>query len=331
MNLNNSKSAKEYISEAYAQKLQAIQEKAKLLETPASIIAKEKTEKTFKMAEALLSRDILSPEVTSEYSNLLSDIQAKKEELKKLYGVETAPDALQAVKSAAAFISEQFTQELTQKDDDFKKKLNADKEAFDEKIKAKNEETQQEVKAIEQQTKERKSTEAQRANREKAEYEYNLKRSRNQEKDDRAKAVAEREKALRMEEEEAYQVKQQCLDKLAEIDELSKKVDGIAAMLETAKMEGASAKEKELGKKYGYEKYLADKDHERDVSDLQEELSTLQKKYDALCKEKAALSVALEDYNAKNYQLAVDTAKSGGGTINVVSNDNNQYGSQGKK
>jgi len=331
MNLDNSKSAKEYISEAYAQELTEIQKKAKLLETPASISARENTEKTFQMAEALLSRDILSPEVTSEYSNLLNDIQAKKEELKKLYGIETAPDALQAVRNASAFVSEQFTQELTQKDADFQEKLNADKDAVNEQINAKNEETQQKVQAIEQQTKERKNAENQNSTREKAEYEYNLKRSRNQEKDERAKVVAEREKALRLEEEQADQAKQECLDKLAEIDQLSAKVEGIPAVLESAKEEGSSAKEKELGKKYGYEKYLADKDHERDISDLQEELDTLQKKYDALCKEKTALSAALEDYNAKNYQLAVDTAKSGGGTINVVSNDNNQYGSQGKK
>ena len=47
MILDNSKSAKEYISEAYVQELASIQAKAKLLETPASIIEKGKNRENF--------------------------------------------------------------------------------------------------------------------------------------------------------------------------------------------------------------------------------------------------------------------------------------------
>ena len=45
MFLDNTRSAKDYISESYAQELKAIQAKAKLLETPASITEREKIEK----------------------------------------------------------------------------------------------------------------------------------------------------------------------------------------------------------------------------------------------------------------------------------------------
>jgi len=328
--LDNTKSAKEYISESYAQELVSIQAKAKLLETPASIIEKEKTEKIFEMADNILGRDILSDEVTQEYSELLDNIQAKKEELKKLYGIETAEDALQAVKNAKNTISEQFTQELAQNEADFTETLNQAADAVQEQIDAKNEEADKQVQEIKLKTKDTRDAAAQEAKREKEEYDYQLARSRKQAAEERAKAVSEREKALVLKETEARNAKQECLDKLAEIDKLSAKVDGIPAELEAAKAEGAKAKEKELGKEYGYKKYLADKDSQNAVSDLQEELDALQKKYDALCKEKAALSATLEDYNAKNYQLAVDTAKSVGG-INILNTDNHLYSGQSKK
>lgn len=78
MILNNSKSAKEYISETYAIEIASIQAKAELLATPASIMEKEKAENVFRLADAVVERNILSPEVTDEYFEISRKIDEKK-------------------------------------------------------------------------------------------------------------------------------------------------------------------------------------------------------------------------------------------------------------
>jgi hypothetical protein len=328
MILDNSKSAKEYISEAYTKELTLIQEKARLLETPASIIEKEKTEKTFQMVEALLGREILSEDVTSEYSELLTAIEAKKEELKKLYGIEVSEGALQAVKNAQKSVSEQFTEELQQKEKDFQEELQKAEDKVQEEIDTKTAETDEKVEAIKKEAKETRAAAEQEAKREKEQYDYDLKRARKQADEERAKVVAEREKALQEKEQAAQEAKQACLDKLAEIEALSVKVEGIPAELESAKAEGAAAKEKELKKDYGYHKWMADKENDTKISELKDELVALQKKYQELCKEKEALSAKLDKVNAESRQLTSDTVKSIGG-INILNSDT--YNGQGKK
>ena len=330
MNLDNSRNATEYISEAYAKELAAIKAKAELLETPADIIEKEKVSKTFAMAQNVLDRDILSSEVTEEYQKLLDDIKAKKEELNKLYGIENDKDALKAIKNAAVFVAAKFSEELSEKENNFNEILKKAAEDANTEIETANEEIDTQVREINEKKKTTVAAAAQEAERESAEYDYDLARTRKQADEERAKFVAEREKALALKEEETKKSLQECIDKLKEINDLQAQVDSIPEKLEIAREEGAAAKEKELGKEYGYQKYLNDKDNENAINDLMEELQGLEKKYDALCQEKSALAAALEDYNAKNYQLAVDTAKSVGG-INIVNSDNHQYGNPSKK
>ena len=328
MILDNSKSAKEYISEAYVQELASIQAKAKLLETPASIIEKEKTEKTFQMVENLLGREILSEDVTGEYSELLTAIEAKKEELKKLYGIEVAEGALQAVKNAQKAVSDQFVQELMQKENDFQEEQQQARDAVQEQIDTKNAETDEQVQELKKKAFETKSSAEQEAKREAEQYDYDLERTRKQDKEERAKLVAEREKALQEKEQAAQEAKQACLDKLAEIEALSAKVEGIPAVLESAREEGATTKEKELNQDYGYHTWMAEKENETIINELKDELDDLEKKYQKLCKEKEELSLKLDKVNTESRQLTSDTVKSIGG-INILNSDT--YNGQGKK
>ncbi len=330
MILDNSRSAKDYISEAYSQELAAIQAKAKLLETPASIIEREQTEKTFQMTEAILGRQILSDEVTGEYSELLAMIEAKKQELKKLYGIDIEDGALQAVKNAAKSVSDQFTQELQQKKEAFEETMKQSADDLKTQMDAKNAETEEKVEEIRQKTKKLQEDATQEAKREKEQYDYDLARSRKQAKEERERIVADRKKALQLKEQEAQEAKQACIDKLAEIEKMQATVDDIPRELGAAKAQGAADKEKELNKEYGYHKWMADKENQTRINELQDEFNDLQKKYQELCKEKAALSAALEDCNAQSRQLTSDTVKSIGG-INILNTDNHPYNSAGKK
>jgi len=330
MTLDNTKSAKDYISESYAQELAAIQAKAKLLETPASIMKKEQTEKTFALAEAVMKRDILSEEVTGGYTELLNNINAKKEELKKLYGIEADTDGLQAVKNAEKIVSAQFVQELSQNDESFQEELKLARDEAQEALDAKTKENDEKVSEIYQKDNDTIKNYQQESQREKEEYDYNLKRTRKQEKEERARVIAERQKALQLKEQEAADAKQECTDKLAEIEDMKLKVDNIPAELESARAEGAAAKEKEVNKDYGYHKWMADKENQTRISELQDEFDALQKKYQALCQEKDALSAKLDKCNAESRQLTSDTVRSIGG-INILNTDNHPYNGQSKK
>lgn len=330
MILDNNRSAKDYISESYAQELSAIQAKARLLETPASIIERENTEKTFALAEAVLSRNILSEEFTGEYSGLLEMIEAKKEELKKLYGIEADEYGLQAVKSAMQTVSGQFSQELKEQDENFRAELKQEEEVKQAEIDETSAKNDAQVKEIEKKTFDKVFTSKQEAEREKEEYDYQLSRTRKREKEERERAVAERENVLKAKEKEVADEKQLCLDKLSEIQSKQELVDLIPEQLENARAEGAAAKEKELNKEYGYHKWMSDKENQNRIDELKDELEALQQKYDALCKEKDALSVKLDKCNAESRQLTSDTVRSIGG-INILNADNHTYNGQGKK
>ena len=331
MVLDNTKSAKDYISESYAQELSAIQANARLLETPASITERENTEKMFTLAEGVLSREILSDEVTAEYAELLEMIGKEKEQLHKLYGVDVEEFGMQAVKQAMQAVEKQFSEELRTQDELFRDELMQEEKEKQEQLDEESAKADAQVEEIQQKTAEKVASSRQEAEREKEEFTYQLKRARKLEKEEREKAVAERENALQIREKEVQEEKQSCLDKLHEIQSKQEQVDYIPDLLEKAKEEGAAAKEKELNKEYGYHKWMADKENQNKIDELKDELNALQEKYNALCAEKEALSQKLDKCNAESRQLTSDTVRSIGG-INILNADNRQYnGNPGKK
>lgn len=330
MILNNSKSAKEYISETYTSEIASIQTKAELFTTPASISEKEKTDNTFRLADAVVKRGILAPEVTGEYFEISDKIDEKKKEIEKLYGITVNNDSLAAVKSAFALLARTFAQELKDADDEFRdkiKQITADNQTTVDEKRAANSE---EVDALKKRADEMISSYRQESSREKDEYTYNLKRSRKRAKEERARVIADREAALQEKEHEAQEAKQVCIDKLAEIEKMKAKVESIPTLIEQAENESAAAKEKELSKDYGYHKMLDEKDNQNKVNELRTELERLEQKYNALCSEKDSLSEKLDQCNAESRQLTSDTVKSIGG-INILNSDNHPYSSAGKK
>jgi chromosome segregation ATPase len=328
MILENNKSAKDYISEAYSQELKAIQDKAKLMETPADIIAKENIEKTIALSEDVLSMNILNTEITNEYNDLNEKIQAKKDEIAKLYGIEIFTDSLQAVKNAYTIVSKGFSEYLQTANDEFGIQQ---QQQFDE-VQAKVEEdgkaVDTQVEAILNEANTLLANNKQESQREQAEYDYTLKRTRKQASEERAKVMLEREKAMQLKESEVEERKQACEDKLQEIAELQAKVDDIPNLLEQATLEGAELKEKELGKDYGYKSAMSKKDFDNEIARLQNDYDRLQSKFTQLCNEKKSLSDKLDKCYAESRQLATDTVKSTGG-INILNSDN--YGQNGKK
>lgn len=321
MNLDNNKSAKDYIFEAYSQELKAIQEKSKLLETPASILEKEKLENTLKLAEEVLAMNILNEEITSEYTELNKKIQSKKDNILKLYGIEIDDNSLQAIKNSYNVVANNLAEYLQNNREEFEKSQKEQLDEVMEKISQNNDITSDKINAIYVEINDKITSNKIETQREQAEYDYNLKRSRKQAKEDREKIIFNRKKELQLKEDTIKEQKQLCLDKLKEIDDLQAKVDSIPTLIENAKLEGATQKEKELGKDYGYKSAMAKKDNDNQIANLQDEYNRLESKYQQLVNEKVALSNKLDKCYAESRQLATDTVKSTGG-INILNADN---------
>lgn len=321
MNLDNNKSAKDYIFEAYSQELKAIQEKSKLLETPTSILEKEKLENTLKLAEEVLAMNILNEEITGNYIKLNEKIQSKKDSILKLYGIEIDDNSLQAIKNSYNVVANNLAEYLQNNKEEFEKSQKEQLDAVMEQISKNNDITSDKINAIYVEINDKITSNKIETQREQAEYDYNLKRSRKQAKEDREKIIFNRKKELQLKEDTIKEQKQICLDKLKEIDDLQAKVDSIPTLIENAKLEGATQKEKELGKDYGYKSAMAKKDNDNQIANLQDEYNRLESKYQQLVNEKIALSNKLDKCYAESRQLATDTVKSTGG-INILNADN---------
>ena len=325
MNLDNTKSAKAYISESYSAELKEIQERDMLMETPASIIEKEKTAHTLELAEEIIKMDILNEETTKEYTEINSMIQDKKDEIRKLYGIELTKNSLQAVKNASKAVASGLSEYLENEHEDFLKSLKEEMDSTVAEIDETKKETDEKILAINNEIIALKSDNEKETQREKAEYDYNVKRARKQASEARNKEISERVNNMLAKEREVAEKLQEMKGKLAEIDELQAKVNDIDNQLATAKEKGAEEKSKELGREYGYKTAMAEQESKFQISKLQKEYDRLNEKYQAVLAENASLSAKLDKCNTESRQLATDTVKSTGG-INILNTENGQNG-----
>ena len=330
MILDKNKDATTYLAEVYLTQMETIQAKAKMLETPESIIQEEQTARTLALAEKVVARGILNAETTDQYFEVMRKIEEKKQDVKKFYGIDVDADSLAAIRNAHQVLSQEFFDELADEDNAFQEKLEKDKQDTQDKLVQSEQEIDEKISEIQQKKKELEQEYRQSATRENEQYTYDLKRARKQEKEEREKVLAEREAALKEKETDANKARQECFEKLDEIAAMESQVERIPALLEQAKQEAAAAKEKELNKDYGYHKMLEEKDNQNKIQELRAELDRLEQKYNALLAEKEVLSEKLDKCNAESRQLTSDTVKSIGG-INILNADNHPYNNTGKK
>jgi len=131
--------------------------------------------------------------------------------------------------------------------------------------------------------------------------------------------TAKREEAIAVVKKET-EVLQAEIDSKAEIvAELQAKIEEIPTLLEQAKAESAEAKEKELGKEYGYRKHMAQKDAEASVQSLEKQIEHVKADYEAVMAEKNAIQSKLDKAYEESNKLYMQTVQSAGG-IKILSN-----------
>lgn len=110
------------------------------------------------------------------------------------------------------------------------------------------------------------------------------------------------------------------IDSKAELKaELEAKLAELPELIKKAEEEGATAKEKELGREYGYKSSKAKKEAENNIQALQEEIEMLRKDFDDALAEKQAIQIKLDKAYESNNALYMQTVQSTGG-VKILNN-----------
>lgn len=316
------KSTKQEIMEAYEEAMKKIAETEAGKDDPVAAAKAENDKKIIESADTVAEGSILNPAIISQYNDLKTAIQMKKEELNNLYGIETKANSLVAIINA-----------YKDKDTELKEKYNTKMKELDVSANERAEKLNNDIAALEQKKHDlivatsveyeelKKELDKQRK-REEEEYEYNLKRAHQiaddkwaDEKTTREKELTEREAAVRADEAELA-------EKTSYIEELEKKVEEIPTIIQEATNAGIEKGKADANKSNAFEIRALKQQNDYNTQILKDKVDRLYTEVDSLKSEKADLQAKLDDAYAQMRELAAETVKSTGG-VKILSGQNN--------
>ncbi len=318
------KSTRDLLAELYLASLGEIEERIRLMETPAELLKKEEKSRLFKDAKELIGLKILNEDITKEYLGLEESIAEKSAEIKKLYGIEPTENSLSAIRTAFENINKQLEEELIENEAEFKALLEKLKEEAMDKREDVQSKAEEKIGELDEKLKELTEKSKVELEREASEFDYNLRRERKAAKEKREQLVSERKAALKLKEQEARERKEALEARLGEIEALQEEVMGIPDKIEAARKDGAAEREKRLNREHRYREELDNKTEELRMDALQTEYDRLLNKYEALKAETEELSKRLDQCNMESRKLTSDTVRFIGG-INILNPDTRQY------
>lgn len=159
--------------------------------------------------------------------------------------------------------------------------------------------------------------------KEEEEYTYKINKSQKECDDTWSDEVAKREETIANVEVEIATLQAEIDSKQSLVAELNAKIEEIPALLEQAKLEGASEKEKELGKDYGYKTTMAKKDADATIQSLQKQIENLKEDYNTILAEKQDIQEKLDKAYEDSNKLYMQTVQSTGGVKILNNSDKN--------
>ena len=197
------KSTKQQIWDTYQKTLKELESAKAQKQT-----SKEKSEQLRKesiknSAQDLLLKDILSPEIIEQYSNLVETIQTMKEEIKSLYGIEAEVNTLEALVNTNNELKEELEKDYA------KRRENLESELIQKISELQNDFLNKKAEYEEETEKLNKERE-----REEEQYQYDLKKSRRDENDKWEEEKAKRILELKVKEDEFEAKKKEADEKI---------------------------------------------------------------------------------------------------------------------
>lgn len=307
------KSTKTEILEAYNEVKAKLDAMDSMKDDPMKKVAEAEIKRVSDSAETIVGKNILSPEIVGAYNDLMKDIESKKKTLKELYDIEIEANSMVAMINA----HKEKEVELKAKYDSMKAELDA--EVAEKKAKAQEElvkladQKKETLENIRKESKELMNALNVERARNKEEYDYVTKRSRQKENDVWADEKATREKVL-AEKEAAVKLRETEVSAKEEyIAELESKVAEIPTLVETAKAEGIKKGESDAGKSYSFEKRTIETKNEYEQKALKDTVARLEAALAAEKEAKETLQDKLDSAYAQMRELASETVKSSGG------------------
>lgn len=307
------KSTKTEILEAYNEVKAKLDAMDSMKDDPMKKVAEAEIKRISDSAETIVGKNILSPEIVGAYNDLMKDIESKKKTLKELYDIEIEANSMVAMINA----HKEKEVELKAKYDSMKAELDA--EVAEKKAKAQEElvkladQKKETLENIRKESKELMNALNVERARNKEEYDYVTKRSRQKENDVWADEKATREKVL-AEKEAAVKLRETEVSAKEEyIAELESKVAEIPTLVETAKAEGIKKGESDAGKSYSFEKRTIETKNEYEQKALKDTVARLEVALAAEKEAKETLQDKLDSAYAQMRELASETVKSSGG------------------
>ncbi|MEE5992895.1 MAG: hypothetical protein V3G42_06600 [Oscillospiraceae bacterium] len=291
-------------------------------------VTPEKNEPTKTTAPAVTKEEdieliLLKQEIKDEIAALDAAKALKKKELAELLEIE------QELTKFVTMINSSKNDNLTQEQAhaEQKAKQEADAKESLETCETENQEELDDAKEALEQVKadieEKKQALAESRAVETEQYTYDKTKKQKTEDDAWADDSAKREEAIAEIEKATADLQAEIDSKAQLVAELTAKIDEIPSLIEKAKEEGATAKEKELGKEYGYQTNMAKKQAEVDAQSLQKQIDRLTADYNAVLAEKEAIQVKLDKAYEESNKLYMQTVQSTGGVKILNSSDKN--------
>lgn len=300
------KSTKQEIMNALKAAEAELARRGSVIVDPTQVNRKQEEDACIEAAKKDVESNIFSAEMNEKYSNLAAAIALMEQRLREQYDVDAALLNLVTVTNAAKSLQFQLDAEYEQRKTAIEEELQGMKEANAEALRQMRADYDAQRKAADTQYE-----------RENEEYQYNLKRERKLEEDEYNDKMAEASKTLEALKAEAAELDANIESRSAEISEMRAKIEAFPKELEEQYQAGYSEGEKAAGKDYGYKKAMADKDHEYQIREKENEIRRLEDTVDSQARKIESLESKLDAAYAQIQALAAKTVESNG-SIKVI-------------
>lgn len=305
------KSTKQEIMDALKEAQAKLNERKTVISEDVSTKLIERADAAIAQAKEDVENSYFSDSMNEKFTNLQEAITAMEQKLSDMYGIEKEYQHIEMITNAAKVLHLQMEEESA------KRKAVADQQKVD--IAANIENTRY---RLEEEERARQNSVKIAREREEEEYRYEISRKRKAEQDEYDDKMAEANKRLDEVKAEAQSITEEINSRKEEIDELIRMEKEMPEKLAAEYERGLTDGEKAAGKEYGYKKSMAEKEHEYQIRERDNNISRLENMLDEKCRKVECLEEKLDAAYVQLRELATKTVESNGG-IKVLNGDMN--------
>lgn len=314
------KSTKAQIMDAYTQALAELEKLKAMSDSPVENAKKEALEASMQNAEVAASNEVFSDTIVKQYNDLKIAIDEYQKELEGLYGIKAEADGLAAAINAHRAKVAEMNDEYKQKKADLDAELAHKTAEVEEKIADLEKSVQKAKKQADEEVKEYNTDINKKRNREKDEYDYNLKMDRKADADTWAEEKEKREAEIQAKDDAVTEREEAIVAKEEEIQAMKAEIEAFPDKLAEAKEDAAKEAKAKADKSFAFEKRAleSEKKHAEEMADAR--IKNLESQVEALTQSNAELSNKLDAAYAQMKDMATATVQAGA-TVKVVSSD----------